>query len=349
MEHRRTALKKWAVLAPLSGFCALVMGALLLAGGLGAADTPQGRIPFQIATGATTGAFFPVGEAIAGLLSHPAGVDRCSRAGVCGPAGLIITARTSEGSVDNVNAVNSGAADSALARADVVAAAVRGEGVFRRNKAAHVRVIASLFSEDVHLLVPAKSKIKSVADLKGRRVSIGPVGSGVDLTARAILAAYGVPENRVKLSGGDLFDTVQQLQAGKLDAIFAVGGVPLQQLTTLLANGKARLVPIDGRARDKLVKTVPGLDAASIPANIYLGQNETQTVSTRAVWIVRDSEPDALVYGITRALFALANRDGLAESHPSAHEIGLAAAAVNVPAPLHPGALRYYKEVAAPR
>ncbi len=89
---------------------------------------------------------------------------------------------------------------------------------------------------------------------------------------------------------------------------------------------------------------MPGLTRAVIPVNGYEGQSATQTVATRAIWIVRDTVPDALVYAITRALLDPANRDRLAQSHPSAREIGLATAAVNPPAPLHPGAARFYRE-----
>ena len=206
--------------------------------GCGAADTAGSRIPFQIATGSTAGAFFPVGEAIAGMISHPPGVDRCGTPGVCGPAGLIVTARTSQGAVDNVQEVNDGDAESGLAQGDVVAAAVRGEDQFRRSgKAGHIRVIASLFSEDVHLVVAAKSKIHSVADLRGKRVSLGSDGSGVGFTARAILAAYRVPETSLKIVDADLPTDADlaMMKAGKLDAFFAVGGVPLDPVTPLFS------------------------------------------------------------------------------------------------------------------
>ncbi len=134
MLQRMTALRRWAILGSLTGFCALVLGVLLLADGVGAAGPAGGRISFQIATGPTSGAFFPVGEAIADLASHPAGVDRCSKPGVCGPAGLIMTARTSQGTVDNIGAVNSGMVESGLARGDAVAQAVRGEGAFHKGR-----------------------------------------------------------------------------------------------------------------------------------------------------------------------------------------------------------------------
>lgn len=328
---------RFAALGAAAAIAVLISGAMTVA-----ADTP--RISFQIATGSTTGTFFPVGEAIAGLLSHPPGVNRCEVVNVCGPAGLIVSARTSDGTVDNLLSVNNGDVESGLAQSDVIAAAVRGTGPFKaKGKQSHVRVIASLFSEEVHLVVADKAKIKSAADLKGMRVSLGLPGSGVGFPAQEILAAYHVPESKLKQSALDTPSAIALMKQGKLDAFFAVGGVPIEGVSDLLASHLARLVPITGAARDRLVKAEPSLEAATID---YPGQEPVATVSTRALWIVRDSVPDALVYGITRALFNPANREALSASHPSAREIGLTTAALMPPAALHPGAARFYAEVA---
>lgn len=231
---------------------------------------------------------------------------------------------------------------SGLAQSDVVAAAVKGIGPFKaKGKQIHVRLIASLFSEDVHLIAADKANIKGVADLKGKRVSFGAAGSGVGVTAREILSAYRVPELRLKLVYSDLPDSIAMIRQGKLDAFFAVGGVPIGGLGDLLASHVIKLVPITGPMRDRLVKIEPSLTASTIT---YAGQDAVPTVATRATWIVRDSAPDNLVYGITRALFNPANRDALRASHPSARQIGLATAALMPPAPLHPGAARFYAE-----
>jgi TRAP transporter TAXI family solute receptor len=242
-------------------FSTLQLVAVIAAVGLGVtakADTP--RIPFQIATGSTTGSFFPVGEAIAGLISHPLGVTRCDTANVCGPAGLIITARTSEGTLDNVLSVNNGDVESGLAQSDVVAAAVKGQGPFRpKGKQSHVRVIASLFSEDVHLVVSTESKIDSVAGLKGKRVSFGLPGSGVGFTADEILKAYDVPLARMRRFMLDTPAAMDELKQGRIDAFFAVSGVPLDGLGDLLASHAARLVPITGPGRTHLTKNQPAL------------------------------------------------------------------------------------------
>src|SRR6201747_1483962 len=139
-----------------------VLRALLIAAALAPAQGLSLLISFQILTGSTGGTYCPVGQLSAGLVSHPPGVDRCEGSDVCGPPGLIMTARTSDGAVANVLAVNSGRAESGLAQSDVVAQALAGTGAFRKaGKQGAIRVIAGLFTEDVHLLVARNSGIKS--------------------------------------------------------------------------------------------------------------------------------------------------------------------------------------------
>src|ERR1700693_5526636 len=124
--------QRFPALIGFAGFSALVLAALTSGFSPGAAYTPPARISFQIATGSTAGTYFPVGEAIAGLISHPPGVDRCQNADVCGPPGLIVSTRTSEGAADNLIAVNRGDVESGLAQSDVIAAAVKGQGPFKK-------------------------------------------------------------------------------------------------------------------------------------------------------------------------------------------------------------------------
>jgi len=333
--------------AALAAFVVLVVGALLTGGNLGLAESGPTRISFQIATGSTEGIYFPVGQAMAGLISHPRGVGRCETATVCGPAGVILSARTSQGAADNLRSVNQGLVDSGLAQGDVVAAAVAGRDIFRRSgRAQHLRVIASLFSEEAHLVVAANSKIQKVADLRGKRIALGNEGSGAAVTAREILAAWNLT-GRVRLVAEEGASAAQLLQTGKVDAFFTVAGVPLEAVKDLIARHQARLVPIDGDGRDRLIRMVPQLAPAMIAAGAYPGTAATETVSTRAFWVVRDSASDSLIYGVTRALFNAANHDALAASHPSARDITLRSAPLNPPAPLHPGAARLYREAGA--
>jgi len=330
--------QRMLAIVALLAFVVLVMGVLLTGGKLGLAEAPS-RISFQIATGTTEGVYFPVGQAMAGLVSHPLGVGRCDTATVCGPAGVVLSARSSLGGADNIRTVNGGLVDSGFADGDALAAAVAGTRPFR-SKASHLRVIAALFPEAAHLLVAANSDIQTVEDLRGKRVLLGQANTSSVTRSRAILAAYRV---RVREILSDE-TPVALLHDGKIDAYFAVAGVPLDSIRDLLTHHQARLVPLDGEGRDRLLAAVPQLFAAVIPAGSYPGAPMVETVATRAWWFTRDSEPDSLIYGLTRALFNPANRAGLAASHPAGRDIVLDSAALNPPAPIHPGAARFYRE-----
>jgi len=331
----------------VAGLFALGASVVAFVLALGLASTPgfAQRIFFVIATGPTGGTYFPIGQAMAGIISHPHGVDRCDMAGVCGPQGMIASVRTSAGSVQNVTDVNSGRVDSGLAQSDVVREAIRGTGPFRKTGALkHLAVIAALFPEDVHVVASKKSGITSIAQLKGKRVSLGDEDSGTSLTARAVLAAWRIPEWRVKALHMASDDAAGALDTGKIDAFFFVGGAPVGLVADLLHRGRAVLVPIDGAGRARLLKDDPSLSAGVIPASTYAGIGAVQTVSTRALWVVNDAASDTIVYGVARALFNPSNRGRLDQSHPAAKFIRLDTATANLPAPLHPGAARFFRE-----
>jgi uncharacterized protein len=335
---------KFRVLA-LTALLTAAALALLGVSTLVTAQSVPKRIPFVIATGPTGGTYFPIGEAIAGIVSHPPGVSRCETAGVCGPQGLIASARSSDGAIENVLDVNADRVDSALAQSDVVADAFAGKGVFKKNPQTHIRVIAALFPEQVHLVAATHAHIASVRDLRGKRVSIGAASSGTIVPARAVLAAYHVAEWRIRLSHDPADVAASRLDKGDLDAFFFVGGAPVALVQQLVQQKKAVLIPIDGIDRKRLLAADRELSAAVIPANAYDGLGAVQTVSVRAVWIVNDSEPDAIVYGVTRALFNPVNRDTLYGAHSSAKAISLETAALDPPAPLDSGAARFYREM----
>jgi TRAP transporter TAXI family solute receptor len=317
----------------------------LAASGLGLAQTAVPRVAFQIVTGSTGGTYFPVGELIAGLISHPKGAQRCEKSILCGPVGLIATARTSDGSLANLAAVDSGAATSGLAQSDLVAEAVAGKGVFRKEgPRKHIRVIAALFPEDVHLIVASASHIAKVSDLRHKRVSLGAEQSGTAVTARAVLKAYRVRERTLKTSFDSPDAAAQKMARKELDAFFFVGGTPVPLLQSLIQRKLATLVPLDGEGRTRLIKAVPGLTADVIAAGTYPGVGKIETVKSHAVWIVNDAVPDDLVYAITRALFAPGNAAILNQGNASARRISLDTATRDLPAPLHPGAERFYRE-----
>jgi TRAP transporter TAXI family solute receptor len=316
-------------------------GSALLVGGQ--ASVP--RVAFVIATGPTAGTYFPIGEAIATIISHPPGIYRCEKPGVCGPTGLIASVRTSAGSTANVLAVNSHIVDAALAQSDVVADALAGRGAFRNaGKQTHVRVLAALFPEEVHLVAGTSMHVKSAADLRGKRISIGAKESGTIVTAHTVLSAFRLPPSRVRVTNDASDVAAGKLLKGELDAMFFVGGAPVPLVRELLAQGKGILVPIDGAARVRLLKQSHDLTATAIPPGLYPKTGKVETVGVRAVLIVNDAVRADAVYAVAKSLFNSANRDALAGSHRSAQAIRLETAATNLPAPLHPGAERFYRE-----
>ncbi len=311
-------------------------------------DAPE-RIAFQIATGSSSGTYFPIGQMLASLISHPAGVARCEEEGRCGPLGLIAAARASEGSIANVRAINEGRVTSGLAQADIAAAAAAGAGVFKgAEKAENLRAIAALFPETVHIVVFADSSIEAIKDLRGKRVSIDAAGSGTNATARLILSAFKLGEKRVKFSFENAERSLEMMQNGELDAFFFVGGAPLGVVEELAAQGRIRLLPVEGKEIDKLVTDAPYLTKAAIPEGTYENVPDVPTLEVRAIWLVNAQVPDELVYDIVRALFNPGNRGLLDSGHPKGRLIRLETARDGLPVALHPGAERFYDEVNQP-
>jgi len=341
------------VVRPALNLKPFIRSALALAAVLGfaapsaaqVAEQPQ-RVAFQISTGTTGGTYFPVGELLASLLSHPPGVGRCETAAVvCGPPGLIVSTRASEGSVANVLAVNSGSVSSGIAQADVVALAIAGQGPFRKaGPTKQVRLIANLYGEDVHLLAAKTAKIKSVADLKGKRVSLATETSGTIITARAVLTAYRLTEKTIVPNYDPTEKATELLADGKLDALFFVGGTPVNLIEQMIDEGAAVLVPIDGDGRKRLLMREPYLSAHTIPEGTYAGAPAVETVSVDALWITDVAQPDNLTYGIARALYNPLNRAAIESRKVGTHFLDPNSATDNASAPLHPGAARYYME-----
>ncbi|MEM7045469.1 MAG: TAXI family TRAP transporter solute-binding subunit, partial [Pseudomonadota bacterium] len=167
---------------------------LLLVPGLVAEDLRF----FRIGTGGVAGTYYPIGGLIAGIISNPPGSRPCEKGGSCGVPGLIATAQSSGGSVENVEAVAAGTLDSGFAQSDIAYWAYSGTGRFEgRAKVENLRAITSLYPESIHLVVRRGAGIESIQDLKGKRVSLDEEGSGTLVDARIILDAFGIDEDEL--------------------------------------------------------------------------------------------------------------------------------------------------------
>jgi TRAP transporter TAXI family solute receptor len=300
---------------------------------------------FTIGTGGTAYTYYPVGGMIANAISKPPGSRECGKGGSCGVDGLIASAVSSRGSVDNVNAIISGLRNSGFAQSDVAYWAYTGTGTMEgKEPAKDLRTIAALFEEHIHLVTLKKSKIKSVKDLKGKKVSLDEPGSGTYVDALLILEANGLSEKDVQAEALKGNAATDALRNGKVDAIFVVAGYPTGALVELASSVSIKLIPIDGAGAKKLTDKHGFFSQSSIPEGTYEGVKSTSTVAVGAQWFTSAKEDDDLIYNITKALWNTESRKLMDVGHSKGKTITPDTALAGVGVPLHPGAERFYKE-----
>lgn len=325
----------------------LVAGATLAVSVLGMATvaTAQDIKFFTIGTGGTAYTYYPVGGVIANAISKPPGSRECGKGGSCGVDGLIASAVSSRGSVDNVNAIMSGLRNSGFAQSDVAYWAYTGTGTMEgKEPAKDLRTIAALFEEHIHLIARADSGINSVADLKGKVVSLDEPGSGTYVDAKLILDANGMSVDDVTAEALKGNAASEALRNGKIDAYFVVAGYPTGSIVELASAEKIKLVPIDGPAAKSLSEKYGFFSQSEIPAGTYEGVDGTNTVAVGAQWFTSAKEDDELIYNITKALWNKESRKLLDVGHAKGKNITAESALSGVGVPLHPGAEKFYKE-----
>ena len=300
---------------------------------------------FTIGTGGTAYTYYPVGGVIANAISKPPGSRECDKGGSCGVDNLIASAVSSRGSVDNVNAINSGLRNSGFAQSDVAFWAYTGTGTMEgKDPMKNLRSIAALFPEHIHLVANADSGINSVADLKGKRVSLDEPGSGTYVDANLILEAYGVKQTDISVEALKGSAAAEALRNGKIDAFFVVAGFPTGAIIELASSAEIKLVPISGANADALVSKYGFFSSSDIPADTYEGVGATTTVTVGAQWITSAEESEELVYNITKALWNEKSRKLLDVGHAKGKTITVESALDGLGVPLHDGAARFYKE-----
>ena len=308
------------------------LGALALAATLALPCAAQAQQYFRIGTGGTAGTYYPVGGMIANAVSQP--------------GKIIATAQASNGSVANVNGIVGGSMESGFSQADVATWAQKGTGLYEgKPNVPGLRLIANLYPESVHVVVKKGSNIKSVADLRGKRVALDEPGSGTLVNARAILAAYGLKEADIKPEYIKPNQAGDKMKDGSLDAFFFTGGAPAGAIAELASAGSGiELLPIDGAPAETLRKASPFFAPDTIAADTYKGVAAVATLAVGAQWVTSDKADAATVYEVTKALFSEATQRQLAAGHPKGRFITQENAVKGAGIPFHPGAERFYKE-----
>jgi TRAP transporter TAXI family solute receptor len=319
----------------------LLAGAALLPGAVQAQDITF----FRILTGGTVGTYFPIGGLIANAISNPPGSRPCIEGGSCGVPGLVATSVASNGSVANVSAIGAGTAQSGFVQSDIAFWAYSGTGIYGgRPKIDSLRAIANLYPESVQLVVRKGSGITSVADLRGKKISLDEPGSGTLVDARLILSAFGINEKELQAQYLPAQRVGDSLKDGTIDGFFSVSGWPQSAVADLAATIGIELVPITGPEVEKLIGQFSFFTADEIPHGAYKGVMGVRTVSVHALWVTSSRQSDELIYKVTAALWNPASRKLLDSGHAKGREIRLETATAGVAIPLHAGAETFYKE-----
>ncbi len=311
--------------------------------GAGTPALAQDTKVIRIGAGPTGGTDFPFGGLVANAISNPPGSRDCDRGGNCGVPGLIAVAQTSADVADNLKAVSRGDLEMGLAQADIAAWATQGTAAYGdQEPLANLRLLARLYPENVHLIVRKDSPIKEIADLKGKKVAMGPENSGTSATAKLILSVYGVKWSSVKVVNMEFSALANALAANTIDAAFMVSGAPTLAIEDIAARTPIKLVPITGPAAEKLEQVFPFYSRGVIPAGTYAGQMAVETLDVSSVLLSRDTMNPDLAFGIARAIWHERNVALFRAGHPRGKLMDKTLAAEDIGVPVQTGADRYY-------
>ena len=302
---------------------AFVLAALML---LSFAGCGSNSANLRFVTGGEAGTYYAFGSVIAQHASNNAGVN------VVGLVGA--------GSQSNIEELKAGNAELAFCQSDVMAYAYNGERLFE-EKVNNFSVLGALYTEQVQI-VTLDPSIKTVADLKGKNVSIGAAGSGVYFNAIDILGVYGLTEDDIKPTYQSFGDSADALKDGKIDAAFIVAGAPTNAVTDLATTKDVYLVSLDDEHVEKLLEISPYYAKCVIVKEVYNLDADVTTVGVGAVVLAADTVSEDNVYAICKDIFD--NASSLTESHAKYAEINLDYASSITSVPYHAGAVKYFNE-----
>ena len=312
---------------------ALVMALSLVACGSAPADGGDGSTPapakLRFVTGGESGTYYAFGSVIAQHATNNAGVD------VVGLVG--------NGSQSNVMELLDGNAELAFCQSDVMAYAYEGTNLFEEVGAIDCfSTVAALYMEQVQI-VTLDPEIKTVADLAGKKVSIGAAGSGVYFNAIDILGVYGLTEADIVPTYQGFGDSANALKDGQIDAAFVVAGAPTTAITDLATTKDVHLVALDDEHVAKLLETSPYYAKNVISADTYTGlDGDVTTVAVGAVVLAANTVSEDAVYALCADIFD--NAADLVSSHAKYGELSLEYGASIASVPYHPGAAKYFAE-----
>src|SRR5690606_21571541 len=283
-----------------------------------------------IGTGGTAGVYYPLGGAMAEIFNQNV-------------RGVNVSVQATGASVANVNMIAQGQVELALIQNDIAFYAVNAQEMFQ-NRIGNLRGITTLYPEVIQLVARADAGIRSIADLKGKRVAVGDAGSGTEANARQILAAAGITYNDITVRYLSFAEASNNLRDGHIDAAFVTAGIPTAAIQDVAAGRDIVLVSVGADLAAALQEEYPFYIPVTVPGGTYSGVNDdVPTVAVGAMLAVRAELSEDLVYNLTKALFE--NLPRLAQAPVRGGDVSLETAQDGMSLTLHPGAARYYAEV----
>lgn len=330
----RLSLAKWEVrdLDKLNkvAIVLVVISALLISSfTLGCTQTVK---QYTMATGGVAGTYYPIGSGIAQLANNAS-------------LGFNMSIESTGASVMNCRLVGNKSVDFATVQNDVAWAATNGQRDFSTSgNMTMIKGVACLYPETIQLITLNSSGIRSVSDLKGKRVVMGDRGSGSWFNALEILKAYGLSESDVQPSAVKLAQAAEMMKNGQVDAAFWTGGAPTAAITEFATTSDIYIVPISGAQRDTLMSTSPFYAKQSLAGNTYRGvPQDTETVTVMAMLVAHQDIPEQDVYNLVKTMYNSANPISK-YPHAVAKQITLENALKGMSIELHPGAKKYFDE-----
>lgn len=294
---------------------------------------PASAQQLSIATGGTGGVYYPIGGGFAEMINEHI-------------EGAQATAEVTGASVENMGLIMRGDADMALALADTVYQAYTGTGDFEGRQIENTRALASVYPNAVQLVTLADSDIESLADLEGKRVSVGAPGSGTELNARAVLEANGLSYEDFTPQRLNFNETADAIRDGDIDAGFWSVGPPTSSIMNLATTRDIRIIGLSDEEVANAREEVEVFARYQLQEGLYEGMDEAvQTIGIPNVLVVNSDMDEDLAYQLTQLLFE--NTEELIAVHPAANDTTVEFTMESTPVPLHPGAIRYFEEVDA--
>ena len=287
-----------------------------------------GDIKFlSILTGGTQGTYYPLGGTFADLITSETGVKT--------------TAEVSQASAANMTALEAGDGEVAFVQTDIAFYATNGTLMFDGQKIESVSALGALYPETVQLVTLADSGIKTFADLKGKKVSVGAPGSGTYANAEQLLEIHGLTMDDIEAQNLDFGESTDGIQSGQIDAAFITAGYPTGAVEALNATNGVYIVPVEADKAEELIAKYPYYAVDKIPSGTYGLEADIPAVSVGAMLAVKKDLPEDLVYAMTKAIYDNTDKISHAKGTFIKAETGLDGIGIEV----HPGAQRYFDEV----